>query len=54
VRFHPDALPSWCEEYIETEGEYISVMRSTNGGSVHLARHGFGPGILGLRWGYDE
>ncbi len=54
VRFHPDALPSWCEEYIETEGEYTSVMRSTNGGSVHLARHGFGPGILGLRWGYDE
>ncbi len=54
VRFHPAALPSWCEEYIETDGEYVSAMRSVRGGSVHLARHGFGPGVIGIRWGYDQ
>lgn len=54
VRFHPDALPTWCEEYLETEDEYVSVMRSVRSGSVHLVRHGFGPGVMGLRWGYDE
>jgi hypothetical protein len=53
VHFPPDALPSWCEEYVETEDEYLSSMRSTRSGSVHLARHGFGPGVLGIRWGYD-
>ncbi|MBO9626043.1 MAG: hypothetical protein J7484_06690 [Microbacterium sp.] len=54
VRFHPDAVPSWCEEYVETEDDYTTAMRSVKTGAVHLARHGFGPGILGLRWGYDE
>ncbi|MCI1017428.1 hypothetical protein HWD99_02205 [Microbacterium sp. C5A9] len=54
VRFHPDAPPSWCEEYLETEDEYVSSLRTVRHGAVHLARHGFGPGILGLRWGYDE
>lgn len=54
VRFHPEALPSWCEEYIETDDEYSSSMRSVHSGSVHLVRHGFGPGVLGIRWGYDE
>ncbi|WP_312169640.1 hypothetical protein [Microbacterium sp.] len=54
VRFHPDAPPSWCEEYLETEDEYVSALRTVRNGAVHLVRHGFGPGILGLRWGYDE
>ncbi|WP_435743010.1 hypothetical protein [Microbacterium sp. PMB16] len=54
VHFHPDALPSWCEEYCETEDEYVATMRSVRSGAVHLARHGFGPGVLGIRWGYDE
>lgn len=54
VHFSPAALPSWCEEYIETEDEYSATMRSLQGGSVHLVRHGFGPGVLGLRWGYDR
>ncbi|MFF1540754.1 hypothetical protein ACFVWL_11805 [Microbacterium sp. NPDC058269] len=53
VRFPPDAPPSWCEEYVETEDDYACVMRSVRGGSVHVARHGFGPGVLGIRWGYD-
>ncbi|GAA1135908.1 hypothetical protein GCM10009651_20000 [Microbacterium natoriense] len=54
VRFHPDAVPSWCEEFIETEEEYVSTARAVRSGSVHLARHGFGPGMLGIRWGYDR
>jgi len=54
VRFHPDAIPSWCEEFIETEDDYSSAMRSVRSGAVHLARHGFGPGVLGIRWGYDD
>lgn len=53
VRFHPDAEPTWCEEYVESEDEYVSSMRAVRHGAVHLVRHGFGPGILGLRWGYD-
>lgn len=54
VRFHPDALPTWCEEYVETEDDYVSTMRSVKSGAVHAARHAFGPGVLGIRWGYDE
>lgn len=53
VRFHPGAPPSWCEEYAETEDDYASAMRSTRSGAVHVARHRFGPGVLGIRWGYD-
>ncbi|WP_217182988.1 hypothetical protein [Streptomyces sp. AC495_CC817] len=53
VRFHPDAEPTWCEEYLETEDEYLSTMRAVKAGAVHVSRHGFGPGVLGIRWGYD-
>ncbi|PRB16080.1 hypothetical protein [Microbacterium sp. MYb62] len=53
VRFPPDAQPSWCEEYAEMGEDYTCVMRSVRSGSVHVARYGFGPGILGIRWGYD-
>lgn len=54
VHFHPGALPAWCESYAETEEDYVSTMLSVKSGAVHLARHGFGPGVLGIRWGYDE
>ncbi|WEK62292.1 MAG: hypothetical protein P0Y60_05930 [Candidatus Microbacterium colombiense] len=54
VHFSPEALPSWCEEYIEADDEYVATMRALRGDSVHLVRHGFGPGVLGLRWGYDS
>lgn len=52
VRFHPDALPHWCEEYIESDLGDTVTMRAVKAGSVHAFRHGFGPGILGIRWGY--
>lgn len=54
VHFHPDAVPTWCEEYVETESEFVATPRSVKSGSVHAVRHGFGPGVLGIRWGYDE
>ena len=53
VHFPPEALPSWCEEFIESEDDYASAMRSVRNGSVHVVRHGFGPGVVGIRWGYD-
>lgn len=54
VRFHPDALPDWCETYVETADGHTSSTPRVKTGAVHLARHGFGPGVLGVRWGYDE
>lgn len=53
VHFHPDAPPSWCEEFVESDDDYTSAMRSVRNGSVHVVRHGFGPGVVGIRWGYD-
>lgn len=53
VQFPEGALPSWCEEYEETDDDYRARMRSVATGSVHAVRHGFGPGVLGIRWGYD-
>lgn len=53
VLFPDGAAPAWCEEYLETEDDYVTTMRAVRGGTVHVARHGFGPGILGIRWGYD-
>jgi hypothetical protein len=54
VRFPPGCEPDWCEEYVESEdGEEVSsspVM--LRGGIAHAVRHGFGPGVLGVRWGY--
>lgn len=53
VRFHPDAVPDWCAEHVETpEGITITPIELTGGTSMHLVRRAFGPGALGLRWGY--
>lgn len=53
TRFHPDAVPDWCEEIVETpEGSTVTPVPLTRGTSVHLVRRGFGPGALQLRWGY--
>lgn len=54
VRFHPDARPDWCEEYVESDLGDSVTMRTATTGSVHAFRHRFGPGILGIRWGYDR
>lgn len=53
TRFHPDAMPDWCEEHVETpDGVTVTPVPLTRGTSVHLVRRAFGPGALGLHWGY--
>ncbi len=52
VIFPEGAEPDWCEEYVETEsGEEYSGPAALRGRIAHTVRHGFGPGVLGLRWG---
>lgn len=53
VHFHPDAVPDWCEEYTEVGEEEVVRSRSLGKGAVHVFRFGFGPGVLGVRWGFD-
>lgn len=53
VRFPAGNEPDWCEEYVETDdGEESTTPATISAGSVHAVRHGFGPGVLGVRWGY--
>ncbi len=53
TRFHPDAVPDWCEERVETpEGVTVTDVPLTRGTSVHLVRRAFGPGALALHWGF--
>ncbi|GAB3597629.1 hypothetical protein [Microbacterium tumbae] len=53
VRFHPSALPDWFEEFEETPAGTTVTPRELDGSSsVHVIRPRFGPGVLGVRWGY--
>ncbi|MBO9625918.1 MAG: hypothetical protein J7484_06050 [Microbacterium sp.] len=53
TRFHPDALPDWIEEKIETpKGVQVSPLSLEGRTSVHQVRRAFGPGTVELRWGY--
>ncbi|MFK3677501.1 hypothetical protein ACI2IP_07200 [Microbacterium sp. NPDC090218] len=52
TRFHPDAVPDWCEERVETPDGIVKTPVPVRGTSVHLVRRAFGPGALGLQWGY--
>ncbi|MDR6866836.1 hypothetical protein J2Y69_001435 [Microbacterium resistens] len=54
ARFTPDALPDWVEEVEDDEDGERVIPRTLNGTTIHAVRRGFGPGSLGLRWGYDE
>ena len=53
VRFHPDHLPAHVERYaIAGDHEESQKLDLGDGaGALALAR-GFGPGILGIRWGW--
>ncbi|MGO4680943.1 hypothetical protein [Microbacterium sp. 2MCAF23] len=52
VIFPEGAEPDWCEEYVESEsGEEFAGPATFRGRIAHAVRHGFGPGVLGLRWG---
>ncbi|WP_217184990.1 hypothetical protein [Streptomyces sp. AC495_CC817] len=55
TRFHPDALPDWVEERVETpDGEVRAPLSLEGRTSVHQVRRGFGPGALKLVWGYGD
>ncbi|WP_350351613.1 hypothetical protein ABS642_20945 [Microbacterium sp. A8/3-1] len=53
--FHRDAVPDWISEFERTPVSDGVVSRPlTPSESIHLARRDFGPGILGIRWGFDR
>ncbi|WP_322937534.1 hypothetical protein [Nocardioides bizhenqiangii] len=53
VRFHPDRLPTWWGEF--TDADVAPVPRRTvgPGSTAHVFRRSFGPGVFGLRWGFE-
>lgn len=54
TRFHPEAVPDWINEFEGTPSSDGVVTRPlAPRESVHLSRRDFGPGILGIRWGFD-
>ena len=55
VRFDAQARPSWCEIYSEPVGaDRRSQVVSPVPQSVHTAHHRFGPGTVGIDWGFDD
>lgn len=55
TRFHPDALPSWIEEVLETPDDTIVTPIFLDGATaIHRVRQNWGPGMLVMRWGYGE
>lgn len=55
TKFHPDALPSWIEEVVETpDGTIVTPLFLDGATALHQVRQGWGPGMLVLRWGYGE
>lgn len=52
VRFHPDHLPTWCDEL--TDQEEPRRLDLGTGHTVHAVRSRFGPGVLTVRWGFDS
>ncbi|WP_136056908.1 hypothetical protein [Microbacterium sp. K24] len=54
TRFHPDAVPDWIQEFERSPATDGLVSTSLNPlDSIHLSRRDFGPGILGIHWGFD-
>lgn len=55
TRFHPDALPDWVEEKIETPtGIRLAPLSLAGRTSIHQVRRAFGPGTIELRWGFGD
>jgi hypothetical protein len=53
VRFDPDRLPAHVERYSQVGDHEVSEKLELGGAtSAHVMARGFGPGILGLRWGW--
>jgi hypothetical protein len=54
VRFHPDRLPAWWEEFTDDDAAPATTRTVGDGTTAHVCRRSFGPGVFGLRWGFDE
>jgi hypothetical protein len=53
VRFDPDRVPAHLERYTQVgDRERSETLALHDGSSAHALAHGFGPGILGLRWSW--
>jgi hypothetical protein len=53
VRFDPSRLPSHVERYtLDGDDEQNEKLDLGEGSSAHALARGFGPGVLGLRWGW--
>jgi hypothetical protein len=53
VRFDPDRVPTHVERYTVDAGQEQShKLDIGDGRSAHALARGFGPGVLGLRWGW--
>ncbi|ALJ19973.1 hypothetical protein [Microbacterium sp. No. 7] len=53
VRFPPGIRPAWVQEVEDDEDGELVIPRTMTGSTVHATRRGFGPGSLGIRWGFD-
>lgn len=55
TRFELDAVPDWMEEVEKTGPDELTATRPIRPqASIIQTRRDFGPGALGLRWGYDD
>jgi hypothetical protein len=53
VRFDPARVPAHVERYTIDDGdEEVEKLDLGEGSSAHALVRGFGPGVLGLRWGW--
>jgi hypothetical protein len=55
TRFHPDGIPDWIEEKVETpEGVRRASLSLDGRSSIHQVHRAFGPGAVELRWGFGD
>ncbi|KJQ54414.1 hypothetical protein [Microbacterium sp. SA39] len=55
TRFHPEAIPDRLDELERTDETEGTIYRPLEPHpSIHQSRRDFGPGALGVRWGYDN
>lgn len=55
TRFHPDALPDWIDEMVETPDGVTTEPAELGGStSIHQIRRRWGPGMLALKWGFGD
>ena len=53
ARFPAGSVPDWIEEFERDDNGESVRAHPVDGASAHVFRFGYGPGELGLRWGFD-